>query len=284
MDIAAEGKWSRVQLDADYTAKLTCSPADLARITGEYARLSQAALDLPVARQGIAYDGDRSRESYDLFAPSGDGLQPCFVFIHGGYWRALDKAHSAFMAPMLAAHGIACAVPDYTLAPAVTLTEITRQCRAMLAHLWHHAGEFGIDRSRIVVGGSSAGGHLTGIVAAGGWQTAAGLPEQPLKGQIPVSGLFDLAPLAGSHVNDWMNFSAAEVESLSPLRQLPAAPLPTVVALAERETPGFHRQSAAYGEILGAPVLTIPDRNHFDVVLDWTDPQSALSRALLNLF
>lgn len=283
MDIAAEATWPRDRLDADYTARLTCSAEDFARITEDYARLSQAALDLPGARTGIAYD-DASAETFDLFGTVPGAARPCFVFIHGGYWRALSKGHSAFMAPMLAARGIACAVPDYTLAPAVNLTEIVRQCRAMLAHLWHNAEALGIDRTRIVVGGSSAGGHLTSAVAAGGWQSAAGLPAQPLKGQLPVSGLFDLAPLAASHVNDWMQFTAAEVQTLSPLRNLPAGPLPAVVALAERETPGFHRQSAAYGKAVGAPVLTVPDRNHFDVVLDLTSADTALSKALLGLF
>ncbi len=284
MDLLSEGSWPQARLDADYTARLSCSPEEFARTTADYARLSRRALTLPQVRRDIAYDGARSPETFDFFAPEGDGLRPCFVFIHGGYWRALDKAHSAFMAPMLAARGIACAVPDYTLAPAVDLTEITRQCRAMLAWLWHHADELGVDRSRIVIGGSSAGGHLTSIVAAGGWQAAAGLPAQPLRGQIPVSGLFELAPLAASHVNGWMGFTPAQLAALSPLRNLPDGALPSVVALAENETPGFHRQSAAYAAALGAPVLTVPQRHHFDVILDWTDPGSALSRALLDLF
>lgn len=282
MDIAAEALWPRDRLDADYTARASCSEADFHRIIGDYARLSQAARALPGTREGIVYDG--SGERFDLFGTApGDG-RPCFVFIHGGYWRALSRGHSAFMAPMLAARGIACAVPDYTLAPAVAIAEIVRQCRALLAHLWHQAEVLGIDRGRIVVGGSSAGGHLAAAVASGGWQGAAGLPAQPLRGVMPVSGLFELAPLAAAHVQDWMRFTPDVIAACSPLRHLPAAPLPAVVALAEAETPGFHRQSAAYARALGVPVLSVPGRNHFDVVLDWTDPDSALSQALLGLF
>lgn len=282
MDIAAEALWPRERLDADYTARASCSEADFHRTIGDYARLSQAARALPGTREGIVYDG--SGERFDLFGTApGDG-RPCFVFIHGGYWRALSRGHSAFMAPMLAARGIACAVPDYTLAPAVGIAEIVRQCRALLAHLWHQAEVLGIDRGRIVVGGSSAGGHLAAAVASGGWQGAAGLPAQPLRGVMPVSGLFELAPLAAAHVQDWMRFTPDVIAACSPLRHLPAAPLPAVVALAEAETPGFHRQSAAYAQALGVPVLSVPGRNHFDVVLDWTDPDSALSQALLGLF
>ena len=282
MEIRNEALWSRDRLDAEYTARLSCSEADFHRIIGDYARLSDLAMGLAGAQLGLPYD-DRSAERFDLFGTAPGAARPCVVFIHGGYWRALSRGHSAFLAPMLAARGIACAVPDYTLAPAVSLTEITRQCRALLAHLWHRADALGIDRGRIVVTGSSAGGHLAAAVASAGWQAAAGLPAQPLRGVMPVSGLFDLAPLAASHVQDWMRFTPAEIAALSPLRNLPAGPVPAVVAFAERETPGFPRQSAAYAEAIGAPVLTVPGRNHFDVVLDLTDPDTALSRALLGM-
>lgn len=282
MGLADEALWPRDRIDADYTARLSCSDAEFHRIIGDYARQSDVAQHLPGARLGLRYD-DLSAERFDLFGAQPGAARPCVVFIHGGYWRALSRGHSGFMAPMLAARGIACAVPDYTLAPAVSLTEITRQCRALLAHLWRHSEALGIDRARIVVTGSSAGGHLAAAVASAGWQVAAGLPAQPLRGVLPVSGLFDLAPLAASHVQDWMRFTPGEIAALSPLRTLPAGPLPAVVALAERETPGFHRQSAAYAGAIGAPLMTVAGRNHFDVVLDLCDPDTALSRALLGM-
>lgn len=283
MTLADEGTWSRERLDADYTARLTCSNEEFARITEAYLQTSKAAHDLPNPQLDIAYDS-QSAETYDLFGTKAGELRPCFVFIHGGYWRALNKHYSAMMAPMLAEQGIATAVVDYTLAPAVTITEITRQCRAMLAHLWLNAQSLGIDRNRIVVGGSSAGGHLTSIVAAGGWQEAAGLPAQPLLGQFPISGLFELAPLAGMHVNDWMQFTDEQLAQCSPMRHLPAGPLRAVVAHAEGETPGFYRQSKAYAEAVDAPLLVIKDRNHFDILLDLTDRDSVMSKALLSLF
>jgi arylformamidase len=282
MTLADEGTWPQDRLDADYTAKLSCSEADFRRIVAAYGALSAPARNLPGTRTGIAYD-PHSAETLDIHGTVPGALRPCFMFIHGGYWRALSKDQSAFMAPMLAAQGIACAVPDYTLAPTANLTEIVRQCRAALAYLWHNADSLGIDRTRIVVGGSSAGGHLAGTLVSPGWQAAAGLPDQPLRGALPVSGLFELAPIAGSHVQDWMGLTAAEVDLLSPLRHLPRLPFACTVAVAQAETAGFHRQSAAYGTALGAPVLTVPGRNHFDVILDWTDPRSALSQALFAL-
>lgn len=283
MTLAAEAGWPADRIDADYRARDCVSEAEFLRIVGLYKSLSEPARALPGARLDIVHDA-ASGERLDLFGTAPGELRPLFLFIHGGYWRALSKEASSFMAPMLAARGVATAVPDYTLAPKAGLAEITRQCRAALAHLWHNAESLGIDRTRIVVGGSSAGGHLAGTLLSPGWQAGMGLPPAPVAGAIPVSGLFELAPLKASHIDGWMNFTPEEIDLCSPLRHLPDPAPRCTVAVAEVETAGFHRQSAAYAEALGTPLMRVAGRNHFDIILDWTDADSAMSRALLGLF
>jgi arylformamidase len=120
-------------------------------------------------------------------------------------------------------------------------------------------------------------------MAQPGWQEAIGLPAQPLRGCLPVSGLFELAPLAASHVQDWMHFTTEEVAQ-SPLRHPPQG-LRGALALAAGvgEQRGFHRQSDAFAKMTGWPVHMIADRNHFDVILDLADPDSELSKLLLDL-
>lgn len=280
MLLREEADLPRDQIDADYTARNCTSPQDFTRIIGDYEALSAPARALPGTRLNIAYD-HASDAMLDLFN-TGDN-RPVFLFIHGGYWRALSKEHSAFMAPMLAKHGIATAVPDYTLAPAASLTEITRQMRAALAYLWRNAATLGIDPARIVVSGSSAGGHLAAALAMRGWPQELNLPQGVVHAALPISGLFELAPIAASHVQDWMGLTDLELEMLSPMRHVEGTARSHIV-VAARETPGFHRQSAAYAQAINAPLLTVPDRNHFDVILDLTDDQTVLSQTLLTLF
>lgn len=272
----------RTGLDADYTARATVTDAEFTAIIGRYQRLTEAAR----ARLADWSEIEFSRESslkLDLYGRKTGELRPLVVFIHGGYWRALGREHSGFAAPMLAAHGIACAVPDYRLAPAVSITGIIADCRRAIAHLWTNAEALGIDRDRIVVTGSSAGGHLAAAMAQPGWQAALGLPDQPLHGCLPVSGLFELAPLAASHVQDWMRFTAEELGQ-SPMRQLPQGLRGVVALAADRgETAGFHRQSEAFAALTGWPLLQIAGRNHFDVILDLADAESALFKALVGL-
>ncbi len=244
-------------------------------------RSEEMARTLPCNR-GILYDA-ASGQTLDLFPAPGPGLKPVFVFIHGGYWRMLSKDESAFMAGTLTARGISIVAVDYALAPAATLEEIVRQVRASIAWLWHHGREHGIDPERIHVGGSSAGGHLAGAVVAGGWRAAAGLPENAVKGAMPVSGVFDLEPITRSYVNEWMGLDAARAEALSPIRHLPPAPCRMVVAWGGDETSGFHEQSHAWLAAWRARgwlavELKVPGRHHFDVVLDWCDPDSVMTR------
>lgn len=278
--IAGEADWPRDRLDPDYTARNATTAEDFTRILAAYKDRSVVAQALPGTRMNLRYD-PQSAEALDLYAAGGKA--PVFLFIHGGYWRVLDKDCSAFMAPALAALGIATAVPNYTLAPAASLTEITRQMRAALAYLWQNADELGLDRDRIVVCGSSAGGHLAAALAMPGWQSDFGLPASVPHAALPISGIFELAPIAAGFAQDWMSLTGAEVAALSPLRHV-SGTAPTLVALAKAETPGFQRQTAAYAQALAAPLLTVPARNHFDVIFDLAEPQSALFSALLALF
>ncbi|MCM2563147.1 alpha/beta hydrolase [Lutimaribacter sp. EGI FJ00015] len=275
----------RAQIDEDYNARSTVSEAAFQDIIADYSRFSDQAAALFMEHAGVVYDP--CGEKLDVLGAGGDG-RPAVIFVHGGYWRALSRAHSRFMAPMLAARGVATVVPDYTLAPAVSLSEITRQVRAALAYVWHNAADLGIDRRRIFAVGSSAGGHLAACLAADGWQAAHDLPEQVLAGAMPISGLFELSPLARGHPQEWLNLTDAELDATSPMRHVPAVSCPMVVALAEHEAPGFVRQSQAYARAwsdAGHPVshMVIPQRNHFDVILDLCSDQSALSAALLQM-
>lgn len=174
--LTAEVHLPRSQLDANYTARATVSEAEFARIMQLYQSQSDRAKDLANCRFGLEFCHDTGLK-LDLFGTEPGQKRPLVVFIHGGYWRALGRGQSGFAAPMLAAKGVACAVPDYRLAPAASITDIIGDCRRALAYLWRNADELGLDRSRIVVTGSSAGGHLAAAMAQPGWQAGMALSQ-----------------------------------------------------------------------------------------------------------
>ncbi|MEW5422773.1 alpha/beta hydrolase [Amorphus sp. 3PC139-8] len=283
--MAAEADLPLETINEDYNARATVSVDVFEETIGRYREGSVAARSIATALD-VVYDDD-SGQTIDIFG-GGEEPRPVFVFIHGGYWRALSKHESAFMAPTLARHGIATVAVDYRLAPEVDLAEIVREVRAAIAYLHREGRRFGLDPKRIYVGGSSAGGHLTGSVISGGWHEAFGVPEDVVKGALPVSGLFHLGPIAKSFVSEWLTLTDADVAALSPALNLPKAGCPIVAAYASGEPAGFGRQSQGYHELwqqagFGSTLMEIPDRHHFDVVLDLADERSELAQALLHL-
>ena len=113
--------------------------------------------------------GEAPGEMVDIFpARKGDGS--CMMFIHGGYWRALDKKDfSSSRRPGSMPGIVSLAVVNYDLCPRVTMEEIVRQMLRASRWLWLHAEEFGMDQDRLYVAGHSAGGHLTAMLMCAIW-------------------------------------------------------------------------------------------------------------------
>jgi arylformamidase len=253
---------------------------DYAPFLERYRVLSESARRTLTVRRDLRY-GPAPRACLDFFpAPPAASRPGLLVYLHGGYWQELSKEESAFLAPAWHASGVAHAVIGYTLAPQARLAEIVAECRAALAWLQAHAAVLGFDAGNVVVAGSSAGGYLAAACADG-------FPT-PLRGIVPVSGIFDVAPLVGTSINEALALDAAAAASLD-LLQPGRRFRPAVVAWGEIETSAFKRQSRAFASRLadaGTPCasLEIPGRNHFDVILELGDPASPLFAAARELF
>jgi arylformamidase len=222
--------------------------------------------------------GNQPHQFIDLCVPVvADGLVPVVVFIHGGYWQELSSDDSLFAATAFTGAGTAFAAINYTLAPAASLDDIVTECGNALKMLADRASEFNIDTSRVVVCGSSAGAHLAAMTAG----------VIPLRGVVLVSGIYWLEPLIGTSINDALalDVDAARRNSpgLLPVGQFP----PAVVCWGEIETSEFKRQSREFADRLReagrVEMFEVPDRNHFDVILDLADTNSMLFRSVTQL-
>ena len=272
------------ELSRQYSPRGTVNNLDA--LLQDYRTQSQPMYDLPHLRD-LRY-GTQADELLDLFPVPGRTEAPLFVFIHGGYWRALGKQDSVFMARNFTAHGVAVAAVNYQLAPAARLSEIVAQCRRSLAWIYTHGPAHGIDVRRIVLGGSSAGAHLAAMLLAPGWQAAFGLPPDVVQAGVLVSGLYDLAPVQQTTPNDWLALDSAEAAALSPQSCLPDAGARLCIATAEKDTDEFKRQSLDYAAACtrhrcAVQYVQIAERNHFDVIMDWMNPQALLTQSTWRL-
>lgn len=242
-------------------------------------RLRACLVDLPY--------GESSAEKLDLFPARSDNA-PLFVFIHGGYWRSLDKSDFSWIAPPLVNHGIAVALLNYGLAPKTALEDIVRQMLRALAWLYRNADRYGFDPERIYVSGHSAGGHLTAMTMAALWDVyAPDLPRNLVKGGLAISGLYDLEPLVHApFVNVDLKLDVRRARRLSPAYMPPATRAPLYTAVGALESSEFRRQNALIGKrwpqnfVRDVPM---PGCNHLTVCDELANPASPLFDAAIEL-
>jgi arylformamidase len=233
--------------------------------------------------------GDWPSESLDLFLPETDaGPAPVIVFIHGGWWRALDKADHSFVAPAFTEAGALVVVPNYALCPAVSIERIAVQMARAVAWTWRWAPQHGGDPRRIVVAGHSAGGHLAAMLLTCLWQRVAGdLPSSLLRGALAISGVFDLDPLRRTpFLQKDLRLTSASARRLSPVRlPPPAAPLYAVAGA--QESPEFLRHLRSIEDAWGQAAVpvseTIPGANHFTVLDELARSGSRVHRLAMAL-
>jgi len=261
---------------------------DHARHLSNWADASALARVESLAALDLRY-GPAPGQTLDVFPASARVKpSPVLLFIHGGYWRSLDKSDHSFVAPAFNAEGALVVVPNYDLCPHVTIEQIVMQLVHAVVWTIRHAAEFGADPRRIALAGHSAGGHLVAMLLSCRWkQLGLDLPAQPLLGGLSISGLFDLEPLrlTPSLAPD-LRLTPASVKRLSPaFFPRPRVPLYTVAGALESEE--FLRQNRLIRDVWGptaVPVCeTLPGADHFSVLANLADPAGMLHQLACRL-
>ncbi len=276
--------YTPAEIDRQYNAR--ASVPDCLPFLKEYADYSILARQQVAGELSVPY-GKHPDETLDIFPAPAAGA-PVYLFIHGGYWRALSKDDSSFMAPAFHAAGATVVAVNYSLAPGAALQTIVDQCRAALAWVYRNISRYNGDAARIHISGSSAGGHLVGMLLARGWHDGFDIPENVVQSASPISGLFDLRPLVSTHINEWVKLGSDSAMALSPQFYLPRQGCPILVAWGQHETDEFKRQSRNYARAWQeqgfiAQQMVVPGVNHFNILMSLRDPASPLSQVVFRL-
>ena len=232
--------------------------------------------------------GNSTGEKLDIF-PAHAKNAPVVVFIHGGYWRSLDKSDHSFIAPAFTMQGACVVVPNYDLCPAVTIPEITMQMVRALAWTYRNIAQHGGNPKRITVIGHSAGGHLVAMMLACVWKAyATDLPADLVKNALSISGLYDLEPLRHApNVKDSLKLTPAQVRKASPAL-LPAPRKGTLYTVAGGdESAEFLRHNQliqkAWGKKTVPVCQALTGLNHFSVLDALVQPSHVLHQHALAL-
>jgi acetyl esterase/lipase len=110
------------------------------------------------AASDIAYGSD-ARQVMDVTYPASTGPAPILVMVHGGAFKVGDKSDLAIWPELLAA-GIAVVRVNYRLSGTAKWPAPQDDCLAAVVHLQREGAALGLDPSRIVLLGQSAGAFL----------------------------------------------------------------------------------------------------------------------------
>lgn len=264
--------YTQAALDIQYNSRGTVP--DVSLYLNDYAaRTSQAKSQLRTI-ENLPY-GDGANELLDIY-PASQPNAPVMVYLHGGDWRTQSKEDSGFAAPAFVQKGAVFVALDFTLVPHTTLPAMREQVLRALLWLQQNVAAHGGDPQRIHIAGHSSGANLVG-------QLLMTAPAELIKSAVFISGLGDLEPVRLSFRNEKLQLTPEVAAQVSLLKHQPGRVCPLLVVVGQNETEDYLRQSrdvADHWRSQGnaCEMFELPGRHHFDAVLEWADPKSALFR------
>lgn len=232
--------------------------------------------------------GEASRECFDFF-PARGRPRATLLYFHAGYWQSRDKSTFRFIAPAFTRRGLHVALVNYPLCPQVSLAQLVDATRRSVGAVHRHVQERGQGDLPLLVGGHSAGGHIAVELAL--TDSLVQNPSGPrIHGVLAISGVYDLAPLIDTTLNQALGLDADSARRHSPVSRVGPVAAPALFAVGGAETTAFlvqtQRMHAAWQDaghpstqvlVDGADHLTVledlvaSDSRLHGAVLDWVD-------------
>ena len=266
---------SNTDLEEFYSLKGRSGTREL--IYAQLRKRSEALSARPDLLSDLPY-GATPRERLDVFVQEKNA--PIFIFVHGGYWRALEKDIFLAICAPFADRGFVAVNVEYGLRPDFTVPDIVEQILRAVTFIGDNAVSFGGRADRIVLCGHSAGGHMVAWAAPENWDTRC-LEEIQIRAVVQISGIFDLEPLRQTSINQDLALDADTARRLSPFYHLGRQRPPTLGVVGGLETKGFIDQTQKFNTALQAAghasqTFIAEGHDHFSICQALADQNSTV--------
>lgn len=235
----------------------------------------------------IAYrsdkDADKERHKLDVYGPKGEKDFPVVLFVHGGTWKSGNKNLYVGIGEAFAKAGIGVVVTNYRLSPAVQHPAHVEDVAKAFAWAHEHIGEYGGNKEKLFVCGHSAGGHLVALLATDPqYLKAEKRSPTDIKGVIPISGVYQITPIAV--FKGAFGDNAEVCKKASPLTHVTGKHPPFLIAYADSDLPslgGMAEKMHAALKKAESPteVMELKGCNHITIITKFASPDDPLHKA-----
>ncbi len=207
--------------------------------------------------------GEHPRQDMQLYrATAGKTGKGLAVFIHGGFWRMMDRAQSHFMAQPYLERGWDCAVIEYRLMPEFRLSELVDDTVCALQKLQQHD-----TWPKRLLSGHSAGAHLAWHGGLAARDSGASSADDAL---LLISPVFDIFAVQSTPIIGELDMQSQETAQWSCYHGFTTAEQPVQFAVGASETEDFKRQAYIGSQMMGRGdqnnIALVNGCNHLSVV------------------
>jgi arylformamidase len=244
-----------------------------------WAEQGAAPPELKVVKD-LRYDdspgSDPKLNALDLYLPAGRQDIPLVFYVHGGGWRAGDKANPTTLVNTLGRMGVGLAAINYRLAPGVKHPGQIEDVARAFGWVYTNASQYRIDRNRMVILGASAGGHLVSLLALNPeYLSKQGVPSEAIKGVVSISGIYDLGAwpepgLVPTRKEQAFGIDPAALREASPSSYVTAKAPPFLITFTDWDLFMIRENTLEMYDLMlnkGAKVqlVMVPGRNHMGI-------------------
>lgn len=213
--------------------------------------------------------GFQERELFDVcYAKT--PAKAIIIYLHAGYWQSRDKSQFRFIAEDLSSKGYHFVLVNYPLCPTVKIGDIVRSIQYAIHSIKNYFKYKEIDLP-IILCGHSAGAHLVTELAI---QNSKSIHSKLFHGVIAISGIYDLAPLKDTSLNQALQLTESEIQYYSPAyKNGLLIDFPFTFLVGQKETNAFIQQNQNMAKLLAASGIVkkeeLLEHDHFSLLQEF---------------